>query len=292
MEGWVKIHRGMLEWEWYGDTNVVRLFFHLLLKANYEDKRWQGNIVGRGQLVTGRVELAEQTGLTEQQVRTALSKLKSTGEITIKTTNKYSIITICNYARYQDTEQQYQPTEQPTNNQQITNKQPTNNQQTTTTKEIKKERNNIFTPLYSPIEESPKGELEFIGTFAPNIPAEAEFVSPSTPLQTEEEKEKSSAKKEKEAKHKYGEHQNVLLTDTEAGKLKAEYGADAPKIVQNFSELKAMKGYKYKSDYLAIRKWGASAYYESQSRIRNGNNLNQTDIERIVECGIAMAATH
>lgn len=296
MEGWVKIHRGMLDWEWYGDTNVVRLFFHLLLKANYEEKRWQGNIVGRGQLVTGRVELAEQTGLTEQQVRTALSKLKSTGEITIKTTNKYSVITICNYARYQDTEQQCQPTEQPTNNQQTTNKQPTNNQQITTTQEIKKERNkeNNILPPYIP----PRGDCE---PACENFTEEVEVVPNHDTTQTTLplndtasplEKEKSSAKKEKEPKHKYGQFENVLLTDKEAQKLHDEYGDDAVGIVEHLSAYKAEKNYKTKSDYLTIKRWVVSAYYEHQKRNSYGNirtSVSDIPTERIVEAGRAWA---
>ena len=90
--------------------------------------RGQTIIIKRGQIVVGIEDLGDQTGLSRQQTRTALTKLKSTNEITIKTTTKYSLITINKYNDYQ----------QITNN--LTNDQPTNNQQITTTKEIKKER--------------------------------------------------------------------------------------------------------------------------------------------------------
>jgi hypothetical protein len=116
----------MLEWEWYNDVNTFRLFTHLLFKANWEDKKWCGVIVKRGEIITSLSTLAEQTGLTLQQVRTSISKLQSTNEITSKTTNKYSIISITNYNNYQDSNTQ--------NNKQITNKQQaksvTNEQQT------------------------------------------------------------------------------------------------------------------------------------------------------------------
>ena len=128
-DGWIKIFRLFLEWEWYGDTNMVRLFLHLLLKANYEDKRWQGIVIKRGQLVTSSLTLAAETHLSRQRVRTCLSRLEHTGEISIKTTNKFSVITICKYGNYQAVNLDYQPT----TNQQLTNKQPTNNQQSTTT---------------------------------------------------------------------------------------------------------------------------------------------------------------
>ena len=127
----------MLNWEWYGDTNVVRIFLHCLLKANYQDRQWKGITIERGQFVTGREILAKETGLTIQQVRTALDKLKSTGEITIKVTNKYSIVTICNYETYQGCE--IESNQQ--NNHEITNKQPANNQQITSNQEKEEKKN-------------------------------------------------------------------------------------------------------------------------------------------------------
>ena len=286
MDGWIKIHRSILDWEWYSDLNVRVVFFHLLLKANFEDKRWQGALVRRGELVTGRSQLAAEIGISEQQVRTALNKLESTGEITSRATNKYTIVTICNYERYQTAEAPEQPTNQPTDNQRIT-----------TTKEIKNIRKKEYInipPIYPPKDENDFSETDK-GFF--NQP-EVETVNiefENTPLSTEKEKEKSSAKKEKEPKHKYGEYQNVLLTDSEATKLRDEYGEIIGEIVNNFSELKAMKGYKYKNDYLAICRWGVNAYYEQLKRNHNGNNANSTAAmaercARIVELGDALAS--
>ena len=128
-DGFIKIHRRMLKWEWFSDINTTHLFIYLLLIANWEDKKWKGLLIKRGQVVTGRKKISKDTGLTEQQVRTSLKKLISTNNLTSKTTNKYTIITIENYDLYQQNNQQP--------NQQITNNQPTNNQQVTTTKELK-----------------------------------------------------------------------------------------------------------------------------------------------------------
>ena len=101
MNGWIKLHRKFLTWEWYQNSHMVHLFIHLLLNANHEPCRWQGIEVQRGQLVTGRKKLSDQTGISEQSVRTCLNYLKSTNEIASKSTNKFSIITICNYDSYQ-----------------------------------------------------------------------------------------------------------------------------------------------------------------------------------------------
>jgi len=99
--GWIKLHRGILDWPWYTDVNTFHLFIYLLLSANHEAKPWKDIIIEKGQLVSGIHELSQKTGLTVQQTRTALEKLKSTNKITIKSTNRYSIITICNYWAYQ-----------------------------------------------------------------------------------------------------------------------------------------------------------------------------------------------
>ena len=134
--GFIKIHRKILSWEWYGDVPTKTVFLHLLLTANYKDHKWQGRLIKRGQVIIGRTKLAKELGLSEQQVRTALKKLENSGEINQLTTNRFTVLTICNYSDYQDV----QPTSNQPSNQQATNKQPTDNQQTTTIKEVKEEK--------------------------------------------------------------------------------------------------------------------------------------------------------
>ena len=85
----------------------------------------------------------------------------------------------------------------------------------------------------------------------------------------------------KEKKHKNGIYQNVLLTDSELMKLCEELGPDKAKaVIDNFSELKEMKGYKYKSDYLALKKWGIDAYEKRNQTSQKGfdnSKLNDRD---------------
>lgn len=113
MPGWIKLHRRFLEWEWYSTEGMVRLFVALLLLANHEERQWRGLTIRRGQILTSRERLARVTGLSEQTVRTCLSRLKSTSEITSKSTNKFTLITISNYDRYQVCEDDCQPANQP-----------------------------------------------------------------------------------------------------------------------------------------------------------------------------------
>lgn len=129
MSGWIKIHRQILEWEWYSDNNSFRVFLHLLLKANHKQKRYKGLELKIGTIITSRDILAIETGLSVQQIRTALDKLKSTNEVTIKTSSQGTIIEVVNYAKYQLVTNE------------VTIKEPTNNQQVTTNKNVKKEKN-------------------------------------------------------------------------------------------------------------------------------------------------------
>ena len=141
MEGWIKLHRKMVDWEWYNDNNTKILFIHLLLTANHKEKNWQGHTILRGQKITSLEHLAKETNLSVQQIRTSLSKLKSTNEITIKTTNKNTLVTILKYSDYQDKDEENNKQDNTQFNNQITNEQQTNNKQITTNKNDKNEKN-------------------------------------------------------------------------------------------------------------------------------------------------------
>ncbi len=137
MQGWIKLHRELTKWEWYQDANTMRGFLHVLLMANHKQAKWKGNVIERGQLITSREHLANELGLSIQNVRTSLSKLKKSENLTIKSTKQFTLISVCNYDTYQSSEVQ---ANQQTN-QQLTNDQPTTNQQLTTNKNDKNKNN-------------------------------------------------------------------------------------------------------------------------------------------------------
>ena len=136
---WIKIDRNILNWGWYKDTNTKALFIHLLIKANVKPGKFMGVKIDRGELATSYPTLAEETGLTVQNIRTAVNHLKLTGELTVRKHAKFSVFSIPNYSMYQDA-----PTGYLTGNQQATNRQLTGNQQQSKNKR-KKEENNIYT---------------------------------------------------------------------------------------------------------------------------------------------------
>lgn len=179
------MYRSFLDWEWYPDTNCVRLALHFILKANYRAKKWKGLIIDRGQLVTSRGQLSEETGLSEMQIRTAIDKLDNCGFITKSGTRKYTIITVCNYDLYQQAQDGFDNGCQPTDNQQTTSKQPTDNQQITTTKEYKKERIEEYTHTLVDTKKGVVGgketeAVELIEWIATNAPCIASMPEPIT----------------------------------------------------------------------------------------------------------------
>ena len=139
---YIKLDRKILNWKWYGDPNTRALFIHCLLKANWKDGTFKGYKIKRGQFITSLAHLSTDLKLSNQQTRTALSHLESTGEITSWTDNKVRIITINNYDAYQADNRQNtrQVTSKQQANQQSTNKQINNNRRNNTTYYIKEEK--------------------------------------------------------------------------------------------------------------------------------------------------------
>lgn len=131
--GWIKLHRSLLDWEWYDDMNVRVVFIHCLLKANCKDIKYKGKDILRGSFATGVETLSKETGLTVAQIRVTLNKLKMTNEIAIKTSAEGSIILITNYDLYQSNDK---PNDRPIASE-MTNEQQTNDKPIATNKNNK-----------------------------------------------------------------------------------------------------------------------------------------------------------
>jgi hypothetical protein len=138
-EGFVKIHRKILKWEWYEDISVKVLFLHCLILANHTDKSWRGVKIQTGEFVSSLGNLAKGSGLSVRQVRTSLEKLEATNELTRTATNRFSIIKVNNYSTYHERGKKSDKVvdKQATNNRQTSDKQPTT---TKNVKNVKKEK--------------------------------------------------------------------------------------------------------------------------------------------------------
>lgn len=108
-KGYIKIWRKIQEWEWYDDSLTVWFFIKLIMMANWEEKKWHGMIIKRGQFISSYENLRFKNGvgknakrLTTSVVRTLISRLKLTGELTSESTNQFTLYTIEKYSTYQD----------------------------------------------------------------------------------------------------------------------------------------------------------------------------------------------
>ena len=124
-QGYIKLFRSIEDWEWIDEPVMFYFWGRILLMANWEEKRWHGEVVERGSFITSLSNLSEHLHLSVQQVRTCLSRLQFNKQIYLDSTNKRTKVTICKYEDYQGC---------------VTNEQQTNNTQankrTTTTKEV------------------------------------------------------------------------------------------------------------------------------------------------------------
>ena len=109
---WFKIYRKMLNWEWFHDSKTLHVFLYLLIRANVKDSRFGKQLVRRGQLVTSYQSIAEATGKSVSSVRRAIDNLVSTGEISVIVTNRYSLITIENFEKYQNVRVNFEQSEE------------------------------------------------------------------------------------------------------------------------------------------------------------------------------------
>ena len=80
-EGWIKLHRSLLEWEWFTDSNTLHVFIYLLLKANIKDVKYRGLVIPKGSLVVTVSDIGNVLGLSHKAVRTALEHLRLSEQI-------------------------------------------------------------------------------------------------------------------------------------------------------------------------------------------------------------------
>lgn len=165
MEWWIKIHRGIDRWWRRNDLPTLSVFLYCLTHANIEEREWMWHKIGVGELVVGRKKLAQELKMSEQSIRTAISHLISTNEITIKVTNRFSIITVVWWEKYQSRD--LEVTNKSTNS--LTNNQPTANQQLTTLKEYKEEKEGKNARARETSSPQTPGGLEWFNQVAKNM---------------------------------------------------------------------------------------------------------------------------
>lgn len=144
--GFVVLWRSFLDWEWYTDENTMRLFLHLVLTVNYETKNWRGITIERGSRICTIRGLSKELKMSDRSVRTALSHLISTQEVTQQVTQYGTLVTVVNYGKYQEKPESatQESTQEVTSDRHTTDTAPTHTKQRN--KETKKTSNKYIVP--------------------------------------------------------------------------------------------------------------------------------------------------
>lgn len=123
-DGWIKLWRKSMDSGLLQNHELWAFWCWCLLKASHKPHSqmvgYQVVDLKPGQFVFGRKKAAHELRLTERKIRTCLKHLEKLQNLTIKATNKYSIITIVNWSTYQDIDQQ----DDQQNDQQATSRRP------------------------------------------------------------------------------------------------------------------------------------------------------------------------
>jgi len=106
-KGWFKLYRKLEDEPFYKKSHYVHLWIHILMRASREGRKVVINgetlDIPLGSIVTGRKRLASETGIKESTIRSTLSWLEVNQLITISVTPKFSVITVNNWEKYQET---------------------------------------------------------------------------------------------------------------------------------------------------------------------------------------------
>ncbi len=215
--GFVKFPSNLDEWAWFNDNNTLAVYIRLMLGAAWKNREYKTVHLNRGQIATTLPQIAEQSNLTVQQVRTILDRLKATGKITVERTSNFSIITLVEYDC--DVVSNSQDNRLSTDEQQTFNSPATDLQQS------------YFINKKTEGQKDRRSESEY------------------TPVRASADNSKPQ-KQKKTAPDKKHYADFVTLTEEEHSKLVEKYGEAAAKwCIQKLDNYKGSTGKKYASDY-------------------------------------------
>ena len=135
MEGFISLHRTLLDSMIFSSQTGLKIWIWLLLKASYRKRHVSLKIgkgettvtIERGQLLFGRYKAEEELNIDGSTIYRWIKKLEENEMILLQSNNQYSIITICNYDTYQS---ENINDEQPMSNQRAADEQQMNSRRT------------------------------------------------------------------------------------------------------------------------------------------------------------------
>ena len=216
--GYIKLHRKLTKWEWYHNANTFRVFIHLLLTANYEPRRFEGRTIERGQRVASMSSLAKELKMSIKAVRVSIEHLKTTGEISVASSARFTIFTVNNYEEYQK----------------VDFIQLSSNKLTTAQKTANQMANKTAN------EGQTKGKLR---------------ANQGQQWKKDKESKRKIKKRERGALSPRGTFGNVFLSDSEVADLKSKYPHHYQSKIDRLSRVIESKGKDYSNHYATLLDW-------------------------------------
>ncbi|WP_277270730.1 phage replisome organizer N-terminal domain-containing protein [Phascolarctobacterium succinatutens] len=197
----------------------------------------------------GFIYLTKEIPYTDEMLATQFNKPISTVRLALKTFEQFGMIEIINNMIFLSSWEKYQSTDRLA----------TIREKDRERKRRKREAENLL----------PQNSMEIPRTSmdVPRIDIEGD-------IDIDKDKNKSISKKS--PRHKHGEYQNVLLSDDDLEKLKAEFPADWDQRIQRLSEYMASSGKSYKNHLATIRNWAR----RDKPAAKSAGGEDMTDLDK------------
>lgn len=197
----------------------------------------------------GFIYLTKEIPYTDEMLATQFNKPISTVRLALKTFEQFGMIEIINNMIFLSSWEKYQSTDRLTA---IREKD----------RERKRRKREAEKLLPQNSTEIPRTSMD-----VPRIDIEGD-------IDIDKDKNKSISKKS--PRHKHGEYQNVLLSDDDLEKLKAEFPADWDQRIQRLSEYMASSGKSYKNHLATIRNWAR----RDKPAAKHAGGEDMTDLDK------------
>lgn len=180
----------------------------------------------------GFIYLTKEIPYTDEMLATQFNKPISTVRLALKTFEQFGLIEIINNMIFLSSWEKHQSTDRLA----------TIREKDRERKRRKREAEKLL-PQHSM--ECPRTSMD-----VPRIDIEGDI-----DIDIDKDKNKNKSISKKSPRHKHGEYQNVLLSDDDLDKLKAEFPSDWDQRIQRLSEYMASSGKSYKNHLATIRNW-------------------------------------
>lgn len=201
----------------------------------------------------GFIYLTKEIPYTDEMLATQFNKPISTVRLALKTFEQFGMIEIINNMIFLSSWEKYQSTDRLA----------TIREKDRERKQRKREAENLL----------PQNSMEIPRTSmdVPRIDIEGD-------IDIDKDKNKSISKKS--PRHKHGEYQNVLLSDDDLEKLKAEFPSDWDQRIQRLSEYMASSGKSYKNHLATIRNWARRDKPAAKAAAKSAGEQDMTDLDK------------